>query len=77
MTWTCEANVCSFSSVVEKIIGICQVWVVVSGLGREQTYTLRPYGFGALKYDIRHAALIEREKARSSTFRTQVRNTQI
>ncbi len=60
--WTCETDPCSASEDRRKIIGICQVWAVVSGLGREQTHTRIPASFGALKYDVRHAALVEASK---------------
>jgi hypothetical protein len=38
------------------------VWVVVSGLGREQTHTPIASSLGALKYDVRHAALVDLQK---------------
>jgi len=49
------------------------VWTVVSGLGREQTHTSPERGFGALKYDVRHAALVENRKNEQGTYRTRER----
>jgi hypothetical protein len=65
MTWIREGDSCLIHCDVEKITGCCQVWTVVSGLGREQTHASPQRGFGALKYDVRHAALVKNGKKTS------------
>lgn len=72
MTLNFEADSCSISCDVEKLLE-----AVVSGVRPEQTHSNHPAGFGALKYDVRHAALVELQKTRPSVNRTKVRMIQI
>jgi hypothetical protein len=60
MTGNCESVSCLISrNDPKKITGIRLVRIAVRGLGRKQTLAHPSRGFGALKYDVRHAALVE------------------
>ena len=63
MTWSCESNFRSNLSHFWEITRTRQVWTVVSGLGRDPDREKVPTSsLGALKYDVRHAALVESRK---------------
>jgi hypothetical protein len=57
----CEANSCSISYHAEYY-WILSSLDVGSGVGQKNRLTCARRGFGALKYDVRHAALRELKK---------------